>query len=191
MKYVEMILSVEDASIIKSPTLVDKVKEWASNGIQFIRLVIDTVKPDYIIHFSGTSNNPLKSTAPIFNELYEKVKDPSPQNLTILKALYNHVPPETILTIINTPLSSKNEYIQGLLAESNGYLIYKHQLEQFIMDKLDLELASATAFRKDWNKKSIRKREPLIQSEHYYLIESKMPQYFVFDKPEVEFTGLN
>ena len=91
MKYVEMILSVEDASIIKFPTLVDKVKEWASNGIKFIRLVTDTVKPDYIIHFSGTANNPLKATAPIFNELYEKVKDPSPQNLTILKALYNHV----------------------------------------------------------------------------------------------------
>jgi hypothetical protein len=191
MKYVEMILSVEDASIIKFPSMVDKVKEWASNGIQFIRLVTDTVKPDYIIHFSGTANNPLKSTAPIFNELYEKVKDPSPQNLTILKALYNHVPPETILTIINTPLSSKNSYIQGLLAESNGYLIYKHQLEQFIMDKLGLDSPAAFALRKDWNKKAVRKRETLIQSEHYYLIESKMPQYFVFDKPEVEFTGLN
>jgi hypothetical protein len=183
MKYVEMILSVEDASIIKFPTIVDKVKEWASNGIRFIRLVTDTVKPDYIIHFSGSSNNPVKSTAPSFNELYEKVKDPNTQNITILKALYNHVSPEIILTIINSPLSSKNAYIQALLAESNGYLIYKHQLEQFIMDKLGLDAAAATTLRKDWNKKSVRKREPLIQSEHYFLIESKMPQYFVFDKP--------
>jgi hypothetical protein len=183
MKYVEMILSVEDASIIKFPTIVDKVKEWASNGIRFIRLVTDTVKPDDIIHFSGSSNNPVKSTAPSFNELYEKVKDPSAQNITILKALYNHVSPEIILTIINSPLSSKNAYIQALLAESNGYLIYKHQLEQFIMDNLGLDAAAATTLRKDWNKKSVRKREPLIQSEHYFLIESKMPQYFVFDKP--------
>lgn len=191
MKYVEMILSVEDASIIKFPTIVDKVKEWASNGIQFIRLVTDSVKPDYIIHFSGSSNNPVKSTAPSFNELYEKVKDPNVQNITILKALYNHVSPEIILTIINSPISSKNVYIQGLLAESNGYLIYKHQLEQFIMDKLGLDAAAATTLRKDWNKKSVRKREPLIQSEHYFLIESKMPQYFVFDKPEQELGGVS
>lgn len=191
MKYVEMILSVEDASIIKFPTIVDKVKEWASNGIRFIRLVTDTVKPDYIIHFSGSSNNPVKSSAPSFNELYEKVKDPNTQNITILKALYNHVSPEIILTIINSPLSSKNAYIQGLLAESNGYLIYKHQLEQFIMDKLGLDAAAATTLRKDWNKKSVRKREPLIQSEHYFLIESKMPQYFVFDKPEQELGGVS
>ena len=73
MKYVEMILSVEDASIIKFPTIVDKVKEWASNGIRFIRLVTDTVKPDDIIHFSGSSNNPVKSSAPSFNELYENL----------------------------------------------------------------------------------------------------------------------
>jgi len=191
MKYVEMILSVEDASIIKFPTIVDKVKEWASNGIRFIRLVTDTVKPDYIIHFSGSSNNPVKSTAPSFNELYEKVEDPNAQNITILKALYNHVSPEIILTIINSPLSSKNAYIQGLLAESNGYLIYKHQLEQFIMDNLGLDAAAATTLRKDWNKKSVRKREPLIQSEHYFLIESKMPQYFVFNKPEQELLGIN
>jgi len=191
MKYVEMILSVEDASIIKFPTIVDKVKEWASNGIRFIRLVTDTVKPDDIIHFSGSSNNPVKSSAPSFNELYEKVKDPNVQNITILKALYNHVSPEIILTIINSPLSSKNTYIQGLLAESNGYLIYKHQLEQFIMDKLGLDAAAATTLRKDWNKKSVRKREPLIQSEHYFLIESKMPQYFVFDKPEQELGGVS
>jgi hypothetical protein len=191
MKYVEMILSVEDASIIKFPTIVDKVKEWASNGIQFIRLVTDSVKPDYIIHFSGSSNNPVKSTAPSFNELYEKVKDPNAQNITILKALYNHVSPEIILTIINSPLSSKNAYIQGLLAESNGYLIYKHQLEQFIMDKLGLDTAAAITLRKDWNKKSVRKREPLIQSEHYFLIESRMPQYFVYDKPEQELGGVS
>jgi hypothetical protein len=191
MKYVEMILSFEDASIIKFPTLVDKVKEWASNGIRFIRLVTDSVKPDYIIHFSGSSNNPVKSTAPSFNELYEKVEDPNAQNITILKALYNHVSPEIILTIINSPLSSKNAYIQGLLAESNGYLIYKHQLEQFIMDNLGLDAAAATTLRKDWNKKSVRKREPLIQSEHYFLIESKMPQYFVFNKPEQELLGIN
>lgn len=186
MKYVEMILTVEDAAIIQFPSILDKVKQWASNGVKFIRLVTDNVKPDRIIHFSGSSNNPLKSNAPTFNELYEKIKEPNAQKIAILKALYNHVSPDIILTIINTPLHSKNAYLQGLLAESNGYLIYKHQLETFACDMLGLSPEAAIALRKDWNKKSVRKREPLMQSEHYYLIESRMPQYFVFDKPVEE-----
>ena len=94
--------------------------------------------------------------------------------------------PEVILTIINKPLTTNNLYIRELLAESNGYLIYNHQLEQFIMDKLGFTPEAAKELRRDWNKKSIRKREPLIQSDSYFLIENKMPQYFVFDKTEVE-----
>lgn len=183
MKYVEMILSVDDASIIKFPSVVEKVKDWASNGVKFIRLVTDSVKPDYIIHFSGSSYDPLKSTMPSFNELFEKVKDPNEQNVRILKTLYSHVSPELILSMLNTPLYSKNQYIQNLLEQSNGYLIYKHQLDQFIMDKIGLNMEDAIQLREDWNKKSVRQRERLIQSEHYYLIESKMPQYFVFDMP--------
>ena len=186
MRYVEMILSVDDASIIKFPKLVDTVKQWTMSGVRFIRLVTDTVKPDYIIHFSGSSNDPLNSNAPSFNDLYEKIKEPDAQKVGILKALYNHVSPDIILTIINNPLQSKNEYLHNLLESSNGYLIYKHQFEQFIMDKLGLSQQAAIAFTQEWNKKSIRNREPLIQSEHYFLIESRMPQYFVFDKPANE-----
>ncbi len=88
--------------------------------------------------------------------------------------------------MLNTPLYSKNQYIQNLLEQSNGYLIYKHQLDQFIMDKIGLNTEAAIQLREDWNKKSVRQRERLIQSEHYYLIESKMPQYFVFDMPNNE-----
>ena len=186
MRYVEMILSVDDASIIKFPKLVDTVKQWTMSGVRFIRLVTDTVKPDYIIHFSGSSNDPLNSNVPSFNDLYEKIKEPDAQKVGILKAIYNHVSPDIILKIINNPLQSKNEYLHNLLESSNGYLIYKHQFEQFIMDKLGLSQQAAIAFTQEWNKKSIRKREPLIQSEHYFLIESRMPQYFVFDKPANE-----
>ena len=184
MKYVEMVLSIEDAAIIRFPRIVEKMKDWSKRGIKFIRLVTDGVRPDYILHFSGSSIDPLKANTPSFNELYDRIKEPTTQKLTILKALYNHVSPEIITTIINTPIASNNKYIQGLLAESNGYLIYKHQLEQFIMDKLNYSQAAAMELRRDWNKKSIRQREILIQSDDYYLIENKMPQYFVFEKPE-------
>jgi len=35
----------------------------------------------------------------------------------------------------------------------------------------------------DWNKKVIKQRELLIQCDDYYLIENKMPQYFLFTIP--------
>jgi len=108
------------------------------------------------------------------------------QNENILKALQGAISPDIIATITNKPFNTNNVYIRALLAESNGYLIYKHQLERFIMDKLGYTPEAALELRRNWNKKSIRGREPLIQSEHYFLIENKMPQYFVFDKPEVE-----
>ncbi len=119
-------------------------------------------------------------------ELEQGIKLVTDQNLIILKVLEDKVSPEVILTIINKPLTTNNLYIRELLAESNGYLIYNHQLEQFIMDKLGFTPEAAKELRRDWNKKSIRKREPLIQSDSYFLIENKMPQYFVFDKTEVE-----
>jgi hypothetical protein len=186
MKYVEMVLTVEDASIIKFPFIVEKVKAWANNGIKFVRVVTDAIRPDYIIHFSGSFNNPLKNNKVSFNELYDNIKDHNSQNLTILKALYSHVEPNIILNILNIPLTSNNKYIKELLQESNGYLIYKHQLEQFVIDKLYITKEASTKLRRDWNKKSIKNRELLIQSDHYFLIENKMPQYFVFDKPTFE-----
>jgi hypothetical protein len=103
MKYVEMVLTVEDASIIKFPFIVEKVKAWANNGIKFVRLVTDAIRPDYIIHFSGSFNNPLKNNKVSFNDLYDNIKDQNSQNLTILKALYNHVDPNIILNILNIP----------------------------------------------------------------------------------------
>jgi hypothetical protein len=117
-------------------------------------------------------------------ELEQSIKTVSPQNENILKALQGKVSPEIILTIINMPLATNNNYICDLLAESNGYLIYKHQLERFIKDKMGHTYEDAIELRRAWNKKSIRGREPIIQSEHYFLIENKMPQYFVFEKSE-------
>jgi hypothetical protein len=116
----------------------------------------------------------------------QEIKIVNDQNKAIMNALKEVVSPDIILTIINKPLTTNNLYIRELLSDSNGYLIYKHQLERFIMDKLGYSPEAALELRRNWNKKSIRGREPLIQSEHYFLIENKMPQYFVFDKPVVE-----
>ena len=59
MKYVEMILSIDDANIIQFPSLLDRVVKWKEQGIKFIRMVTDAIRPSEVIHLSGTSNNVL------------------------------------------------------------------------------------------------------------------------------------
>ena len=183
MKYVEMILSIDDANIIQFPSLLDRVVKWKQQGIKFIRMVTDAIRPSEVIHLSGTSNNQHVSTKLTFNDIYDAIKQPTEQNFTILKSLYNKVDSEIILKIINTPICSNNKYIKELLQQSNGYMIYQHQMQQFLIDKMGYTSNAAIELTYDWNKKVIKQRELLIQCDDYYLIENKMPQYFLFTIP--------
>ena len=84
MKYVEMILSIDDANIIQFPSLLDRVVKWKEQGIKFIRMVTDAIRPSEVIHLSGTSNNKHLSTKLTFNDIYDAIKQPTEQNFTIL-----------------------------------------------------------------------------------------------------------
>ena len=183
MKYVEMILSIDDANIIQFPSLLDRVVKWKEQGIKFIRMVTDAIRPSEVIHLSGTSNNKRLSTKLTFNDIYDDIKQPTEQNFTILKSLYNKVDSEIILKIINTPICSNNKYIKELLQQSNGYMMYQHQMQQFVIDKMGYTSNAAIELTNDWNKKVIKQRELIIQCDDYYLIENKMPQYFLFTIP--------
>ena len=56
--------------------------------------------------------------------------------------------------MINVPIKSNDKYISELLNGSNDYLIYHHQLEQFAMDKINLNKKDSIVVRNNWNKKS-------------------------------------
>ena len=56
-------------------------------------------------------------------------------------------------------------------------------MQQFIIDKMGYISNAAIELTYDWNKKVIKQRELLIQCDDYYLIENKMPQYFLFSIP--------
>ena len=105
MKYVEMILSIDDANIIQFPSLLDRVVKWKEQGIKFIRMVTDAIRPSEVIHLSGTSNNQQVSTKLTFNDIYDAIKQPTEQNFTILK---NHL-------FENYFLAEKNNYFLLLI----------------------------------------------------------------------------
>jgi hypothetical protein len=76
----------------------------------------------------------------------------------------------------------KTQYLINLLSESNGYMIYHHQFEDFVKKYMGLDTKQSMELRRSWNKKLIKERERLMQNETFYLIEGRMPQYFVFNK---------
>ena len=56
-------------------------------------------------------------------------------------------------------------------------------MQQFVIDKMGYTSNVAIELTYDWNKKVIKQMELLIQCDDYYLIENKMPQYFLFTIP--------
>lgn len=181
MMFIEQVIPFNENLKYKYVAKSDLINEWIGKGIKFIRVVHDEEKDD-IIHFSATSSNNSTIINPTFQDLYELIVNKSDDNYSILKSLYNRVDPNKILNVINNSKSVKTEYLKNLLSESNGYLIYHHQFEDFVSKYLNLDTYQSIDLRKSWNKKLIKERERLIQSESFYLIEGRMPQYFVFQK---------
>jgi hypothetical protein len=181
MVFSEQIIPFSENLKYKYEAKSDLINEWVNKGIKFIRVVYDEEKDD-IIHFSGTSSNNSNIINPTFQDLYELMEKKNDNNLSILKSLYNKVEPDLLLTIINKPKLVNNEYLKNLLSESNGYLIYNHQFENFVTKNMGLDTQQSWELRRSWNKKLIKERERLIQSESFYLIEGRMPQYFVYCK---------
>ena len=181
MIFLEQIIPFSENLKYKYEAKTDLINEWIGKGIKFIRVVYDEEKDD-VIHFSGTSSNNSTIINPTFQDLYELMVKKNDNNLSILKSLYNKVEPDLLLNIINTPKMVKTEYLINLLSESNGYMIYHHQFEDFVTKYMGLDIKQSMELRRSWNKKLIKERERLMQNETFYLIEGRMPQYFVFNK---------
>lgn len=181
MQFLEQVLPLGENLKYQFQSKSDLITEWVQKGIKFIRVVSDE-DSDEIVHFSGTTSNTSTIINPSFQDMYELIINKSYDKLTILKSLYNRVEPNLLLSIINQPKITKNKFLINLLSDSNGYMIYSYQFEEFVQEYLGLDVEKSIEFRRSWNKKSIKQRELLMQHDSYYLLEARMPQYFVFNK---------
>ena len=181
MHFIEQVLPMGENLKYQFQSKSELITEWLETGIKFIRVVSDEDQ-DEIIHFSGTTSDRSTIINPTFQDLYELMVKKNDKNISILKSLYNKVEPDLLLSIINKPKIVKSEYLTNLLNESNGYMIYHHQFEDFVNNYMGLDTKQSMELRRSWNKKLIKEREKLIQNESFYLIEGRMPQYFVFSK---------
>jgi len=185
MTFQERILPIDHFELFNFPSIKELILEWKTQGLKYVRIVINDSDINNIIHLSGLSFDENQSLKPTFSDLYDLLKIKDEITITMLMTLYNKINADLLLKMVNTPIKSNDKYISELLNESNGYLIYHHQLEQFAIDKIKLNKKDATIIRRNWNKKVVKGRELLIQSDEYYLIENKMPQYFVFEKSKL------
>lgn len=182
MKFFEYNVRLNEFPEIYSKKYSNLIKQWFDVGITFIKYVIDKNNPEELVHITGSAFFDPSLKGETYSDIYNLINCKSKNNLTILNSLYNRVSGAEIIRIINQPIHSTNKYLSELLADSNGYLIYHHQLESFIEIKMGYSSEEALRLRRSWNKKVIREREIIITNEHYWMIETRMPLYFTFKK---------
>ena len=156
------------------------MKQWVDAGVKNIWVVLDSHKNDRLVHFSGISSDENNSLRLSFNDLYDQIVDLTEEKLSILTSLYNRVDADEILVIMNN--SNIHGYFFQYLSESNGYLIYHHQMECFLLNEMGFDEKESIELRKSWNKKFILDKKKVFANGNYNKLEGLMPFDFVFLK---------
>lgn len=183
MRFNETYYSIFDNSIKPHvPESID-LKQWVGAGVKHLCVVLDSHEHDRLVHFSGSSSDDNNRLNLSFNDLYDQIVDLTVDKLSILTSLYNRVDADEILVITNS--SNINGWFLKYLSESNGYLIYHHQLEYFLTNELEFDEKEAIELRKFWNKKLIWEKEKVISNKNYNKLVGLMPFDFVFLKCKI------
>jgi len=180
MRFNETYYSIFDNSI--KPLVPESIdlKQWVDAGVKNICVVLDSHENDRLVHFSGISSDENNSLRLSFNDLYDQIVDLTEEKLSILTSLYNRVDADEILVIMNN--SNIHGYFFQYLRETNGYLIYHHQLECFLLNEMGFDEKESIELRKSWNKKMMVEKVKVISNKNYYKLEVLMPFQFVFLK---------
>jgi len=180
MRFIETYNSILDNAIKRLvPDAID-LNQWVEAGVKTICVVLDSEDNNRIVHFSGSSDEKKSEVKSTFNNLYHQIVGLTKDKLTILKSLYNHVSGDEVLVITNKRIST--DILFDNLEESNGYLIYHHQLEYFLITEMGFDEKEAIELRKFWNRKIIREKVKVISNKNYHKLKGSMPFEFTFNK---------
>lgn len=183
MRFKEKIYPIFDDSI--NYILLENIdlKQWVDAGVKNICVVLDSHENDRMVHVSGSSSDDNNRLNLSFNDLYDQIVDLTEDKLSILTSLYNRVDADEILVITNS--SNINGCFFEYLSESNGYLIYHHQMEYFLLNEMGFDEKESIELRKSWNKKVVGEKEKVISNTNYNKLVGLMPFDFVFLKCKI------
>ncbi|MEY2921459.1 MAG: hypothetical protein RL108_68 [Bacteroidota bacterium] len=180
MRFKETQYSIHDISLrVIVPKFID-LDQWIQSGVKIVHIIQDIEVNNRIVHFSGCSLEKKITEDISFNNLYMQIVKFTDDKLAILMSLYNRLDGDEILVITNNMNST--EVLFESLKESNGYLIYHHQFESFLMSEMGFDIIEANELRKSWNKKVKCEKEKVILNENYYKLVGLMPFEVTFNK---------
>jgi hypothetical protein len=116
--------------------------------------------------------NLLRFTFPSFQEKLNSFSPKSFTELLHLLAVHMHLPEtDWAQSSINPPFRPHafSSILDERLKETNGYILYKHQLESLLQITIGYRTPAAELFRKNWNKKH---NETRLSIQNMYINES-------------------
>ena len=157
MQFYEIIVALDDPLLDFIEIQKDILNEWLLRmNINSVHLVKVAVKHERVVFMKGSSYNKetLQKITPLsFQQLFNDLHINDNTQLCILLSLYSHVDIKLIKSVFIQHLHDKNEIINEILYESNGYMIYHHQMENILQRVLGLTALESSEIRRNWNKK--------------------------------------
>ena len=92
-----------------------------------------------------------------FNYLFNSLQINTNREFSLLQTLYNKIYNSKLIEIFQYPVIDQNQFVNEILKDSNGYLVFHHQLELIIKQVFKCSDEDALLHRRNWNKKIIDK----------------------------------
>jgi hypothetical protein len=90
-----------------------------------------------------------------FEHIYDRIDNGNEDLLLLLVSLYGLMDAEELLAALKArPVFPPDPLLDSICRSSNGYLIYREQIEELYMHLTLCDESEAIKFRKDWNKKN-------------------------------------
>ena len=165
MQFSEIIVTVDDPLLDFILIQKDILNDWLLNmNINSIHLVKVADDQGRVVYMKGSSykKETLQKITPLsFQQLFNDLHINDNTQLCILLSLYTHVDIKLIKSVFIQHLHDKNDIINEILSESNGYMIYHHQMENILQRLIGITAIESSKICRNWNKKIIAQFDTL------------------------------
>ena len=165
MQFYEIIVALDDPLLDFIEIQKDILNDWLQRmNINSVHLVKVADKHERVVFMKGSSYNKetLQKITPLsFQQLFNDLQISDNTQLCILLSLYTHVDIKLIKSVFIQHLHDNNDIINEILSESNGYMIYHHQMENILQRLIGITAIESSKICRNWNKKIIAQVDTL------------------------------
>lgn len=183
LNFGEVILTIQNPDL-KNFLESSSIENWSNLGCSHVHLVYRTKKKEELITFNPMDEFDPRKVSFRFQEMAMELSSAGIDVVTLLANLYFMFPANQILDALKTPLVDSDYFINILLKESLGYMIYYHQFEELIKVRMNKSFEEASSYRKAWNIKSIKTQDELKK----HLFDEKRSLYSLLSEKFIDFS---